>query len=416
MKYVIIGSAIDGNRGAASMLEAAIQTLGEIDPSAEFTLLSMYPEADSMSNRNKNLSILPAKPLYLGLVINPLAVIYKLLPQLRPLIRKHKQVGAIVEADVFLDQGGTTFTDGREVFLIYNIASILPAFLVGTPVVKCSQAMGPFNGLINRTFAQFFLPYVKKIYSRGQETYKSLKKLKLDNVDLAADYAFSMEVHRLDAIAADKLIRRYGYDENKRNVGIFPSEVIRKKTEKKGQNYEEIIAKFIDEITIDQDLIVYLVAHSQRSSKQRHNNDLPVCESIYTLIKNRKQCAFIKELSSPQELRRIIGKMDINVTARFHAMVSSLSMETPVLVTAWSHKYQEVLNMFELKNCAFDVRDISTSKLLKEFYIALEEQENTKNSITKNLQYVKDSSRKQVEGIVSLAQKTKGKDKKAPKG
>lgn len=403
MKYVLIGSALDGNKGAASMLEAAIQTISARDKKAEFTLLSMYPEADEKINAYDNLEILSAKPLYLGLVINPLSLLYRTISPLRPLLRKNQQVEAIAKADVFLDQGGITFVDGREVFLIYNIASILPAMFIGTPVVKCSQAMGPFKSMVNRFFGKLILPRVTKIYARGQKTYESLQKLSLDNVELAADYAFSMNITKPEAIAADALLKRYDYDKKRRNIGVFPSEVLRKKAEKLGQNYEEVIANFIDAITVGDDATVYLVPHSQKPSDKRHNNDLPVCRDIYEFVKNKKQCVYINEPTTPQQLRHIIGKMDINIVARFHAMVSSLAMGVPVLVTGWSHKYQEVLDMFELQDSAFDAAKLSVDALMQRFTDVFQAKQKHEKLIKNNLSAVQASSIKQADEIYEIA-------------
>jgi len=406
VKYVIIGSAFAGNKGAASMLEAALQTIGERDSQAEFILLSMYPDSDRKLNSYKNLEILPAKPLFLGAILNPLALLYKILPPLRPILRKQQHIRAISGSDVYLDQGGITFVDGREVFLIYNIASILPALFIGTPVVKCSQAMGPFKSGVNRFFAKLFLPHVAKIYARGQKTYESLQRLNLNNVELVADYAFSMNITKPEAKLAYKLLKKHGYDKKRQNIGVFPSEVLRKKVEKRGLDYEQIIADFIDTLTKDKNTSVYLLPHSQKSDiEKRHNNDIPVCSDIYNLVENKKSCSYITEPTSPQQLRYIIGQMDMNVVARFHAMVSSLAMEIPVLVTGWSHKYQEVLDMFELKDCAFHVRDLSTKKLVKQFDTSFAGRTKTQELIKKNLKRVKDSSKKQADGVYEIAQK-----------
>ena len=45
-RLTIIGSALAGNKGAAAMLESAVQTLSERLGEVEFTLLSMYPRED----------------------------------------------------------------------------------------------------------------------------------------------------------------------------------------------------------------------------------------------------------------------------------------------------------------------------------------------------------------------------------
>ncbi len=72
--FVVIGSTLSGNKGAAAMLESSMQTLNKKFPGSRFTLLTYLPvEQEDKLNTYKNLTILKASPLYLGLVINPLA-------------------------------------------------------------------------------------------------------------------------------------------------------------------------------------------------------------------------------------------------------------------------------------------------------------------------------------------------------
>jgi polysaccharide pyruvyl transferase WcaK-like protein len=172
-RVTIIGSALSGNKGAAAMLESAIQTLDERVPGVQFTLLSMYPEEDSRQNSHPALEIVPASPRQLGVTINLLGLIYRVLPPSRRLlVRRSRAIRALVQSQVLLDQGGITFTDGREKFLLYNVASILPALFVRTPVVKCAQAIGPFTHPLNRAAARLFLPRMRTIVTRGAITHR----------------------------------------------------------------------------------------------------------------------------------------------------------------------------------------------------------------------------------------------------
>lgn len=403
MKYVLIGSHLDGNKGAASMLEAAIQTLSRADADASFCLLSMYPAGDAQLNTYKSLEVLRADPVYLGIVINSLALLYRLLPPLRGLLRRNRQICAIAEADVFLDQGGITFVDGREVFLLYNLASILPAFFIGTPVIKCSQAMGPFKGRLNRFLASIFLPRMERILARGERTHRHLMELGLNNVELVADYAFALHVTNSEADKAEAMLEHVGFSRDELNVGIFPSEVMRKKLVDQEIGYEAFMARLMDRIILEHKARVYLVPHSLRSRDKRHNNDLPVCDDIYQRVENKEYCHYITSLSSAQQLRHVIAQFDIALVARFHAMVSALSTGTPVFVTGWSHKYQEVLDMFGLDGCAMEESDITVDSVLKGFADVAAKRDAIRNRIQSRLPQVRESSFRHVELILAAA-------------
>lgn len=400
--FVIIGSTLSGNKGAAAMLESAMQTLGREYPGSHFTLLSYLPvERERALNPYKRLTILKASPLYLGLVINPLALLYAVLPPLRGVIRKNKQIAALAQADALLDQGGITFVDGREKFLLYNIASILPALLLKTKVVKCSQALGPFNGRINRFAAKLFLPKMAAIMARGGITEGYLRGLGLTNVTLAADYAFLLELSDKDRRAAnsryiDKMFLKGEV------IGVAPSVVMQHSVAAAGKDYAAMLAVFINQLN-SRGKKVLLIPHSVRVGTQKtHNNDMPLCYELMSRIADKDMTKLIGGELSSQELRALIANCDLFVASRFHAMISSLAMEVPTLVIGWSHKYKEVLEMFELEEWAIDSSDLSVKKLSNKLSELEGQSDVVRQKLRTKLPKVKALSRRQVAAITQL--------------
>lgn len=363
----IIGSALSGNKGAAAMLESAVQTLGDRLGDVRFTLLSMYPAEDRAQNPYPNLDIVAANPRQLGITINSLALAYRLLPFLRKTIRsRSKAVRALVDADVLLDQGGITFTDGREKFLLYNVASILPALNVGTPVFKCAQAVGPFTNPINRWAAKTFLPKARTLVTRGRITNEFAEGLGLQNLYAGADYAFSLE---MSGDERDEVARHYdlSFFDGGDVVGVCPSVVLQKKVDARGGDYVGQMVGFIEHLQA-QGRKVLLVPHSVRTGTDKtHNNDLPLCREIHERLSVSNEVVFVDRELSSQQLRYLIGLCGTFVASRFHAMVSSLAMAVPTLVIGWSHKYKEVLEMFELEEWAFGHDQLTPEHLATRF-------------------------------------------------
>ncbi len=401
MNYLIIGSALSGNKGAASMLEASLQTISQQDPKAQFTLFSMYPQEDSALNTYPNLEIVPATPAILGALINPLALFYKLALPLRPMLRKQKHLRVLAQCDVYLDQGGITFVDGREKFLIYNVASILPALFLKKKVVKCSQALGSFTNSINKRCAKFFLPKVHTVFARGSRTLDYLQQLGIKNCEYVADYAFSLQVSDAEKNRADRLLAAHGFSQKRTNIGVFPSQVLRAKH----SDYDKTLAAFIDKITATHpEVIVYILPHSQRDDVTKlHNNDMDVCQKIADLTNNKKQVAFVSDYVSPQQMRHIAGQFDMTVAARFHAMVSSLATGVPTLVTTWSHKYKEVLDSFGVGKCAYEGASLTVDGLYSHFVDIYLAREQYRKTIEEHLDEVQRSSAQHAKQIVSIA-------------
>lgn len=404
----IIGSALSGNKGASAMLESSIQTLGARVPDVEFTLLSMYPREDRDQNSFDNLDIVAAAPRQLGVTINLLALLYRILPPLRPLLRRRSRaIGALTSSQVLLDQGGITFTDGREKFLLYNVASILPALFVGTPVIKCAQAVGPFEHPVNRWAARRFLPRVELLVTRGRITHSFAEGLGLRNLLAGADYAFSLELAGdEEAIAAREF--DLALLDGGSAVGVSPSVVLQKKVDARGADYVAQMATFIDEMA-EAGRPVLLVPHSVRTGTDKtHNNDLPLCREIHARLTHPERVLFLDRELPSQVLRYLIGRCDLFVASRFHAMVSSLAMGVPTLVIGWSHKYREVLEMFELETWAFGHEELSSETLRARFDDLARESDAVRATLRSRLPAVKARSLAQADAIADTVRSRLG--------
>ncbi len=400
MKIVSIGPALSGNKGAAAMIESAVQTLSDKYDDAEFVLLSCYPEADKKINEYENLEVLNSSPLYLALVINPAAVFYRVFPFLRKFIgKKVPEVKALYEADVVLEQGGITFADGRIKFLIFNIATILPPLILGKKIVKCAQALGPFKSFINRTAAKIFLPRMELIVARGAQTAQHLENLELDNYVDGADYAFSLDITEnvVKSLKGSDYVRFFDGD---KVVGISPSVVVQKRCDKADIDYVGITADFINWLVEDKGYKVAIIPHSVRpNTTKTHNNDLPLSKNLYEEIKDKEKVLLIDEELNSQALRYLIGKCKLYVASRFHSMVSALTMKVPTVVIGWSHKYREVLDMFGVKRFALASTDLELAKIQQLFEKLEANQEEVRNLLNDNFPKIRKLSEKHVQWI-----------------
>ena len=396
----IIGSALSGNKGAASMLEAGLTGLTKRMPEARFALLSMYPQEDAKLNPYPNLEIVDARPLTLGVTINSCALLYAVAPPLRPLLRKQPAIAALAEADALLDQGGITFAAGREKFLIYNVASVLPALFMRVPVFKCAQAMGAFKGRLNRLMAKAFLPRMRHIITRGRITHGHVESLGLENFEAGADLAFTLDHTAAHGVPDISIPRGEGA-----LVGLSPSVVMQKKIDAAGRDYIAEMAAFADYLA-QKGHRVFLIPHSVRTGTDKtHNNDLPLCKAVYDRMAQttRAATAFLDYEVDARTLRQLIAKCDVFVTSRFHAMVSGLATATPTLVIGWSHKYEEVLEMFGAQRWALAHADYSPEGLQTRFEELLSEREGVAKTLAEALPTVKATAAVQLDRITQIA-------------
>jgi len=266
---------------------------------------------------------------------------------------------AIAEADVVADISGISFVDGRRIAVtVYNAMLVAVPLLLGRPVVKCSQAMGPIRSPLNRRLARLVLPRLRTICPRGAGTEAHLRDFGLTNLAPANDLAFAMDVPdgvRL-RIKAD-LVERAGPGPY---LVVSPSQVVDTYGRTRGIDYGGIMAAFIDAAVEATDLTVVIIAHSaQAGAGVNHMNDLPLCREIHGALDHGDEVVLFDDDLLPTELRAIIGHGDVLVTSRFHAMISALAETTPLLVIGWSHKYAEVLEPFGLGDVAMDYDELT---------------------------------------------------------
>jgi polysaccharide pyruvyl transferase WcaK-like protein len=378
MNYIISGAAFSGNKGASGMAEAIIQNLSARSPGCNFNLYTYYPRADERLNRYDNVRLLDGSPhaVVFNLVFALWAKFCILLRLPGCFYKRHGLVRAILEADYWLDASGISFADGREKFLIYNVMSIFPALLLGCRIVKMPQALGPFEGKVNRFFASFVLPRLELVCSRGEVTSGYLEGLGLQNYCYYPDAAFSLISGEGEREAAG----RYVEFVDKRIVGVSPSQVVYGLCEKMGIDYLGVMSEVVDELA-GRGYGVVVFAHSVRvCSVKRHNNDLPVLKDFRRRV-GRDDVSFVEDELSAGELRELIGMFELLVGSRFHALISAICKRTPVVTIGWSHKYEEVLAEFGISDYVIDHKDLSVEGIMRLVDMAFEESGFIKGNI-----------------------------------
>jgi coenzyme F420-reducing hydrogenase beta subunit len=332
-------------------------------------------------------------------VLPPVSLLYAILGLLRlprRFLLAFKPLRAIVEADILLDVSGISYVDGRFAALLYNVACNLPAILVGTPLVKLSQALGPFRNPLNRAAARFILPRARRIYARGNETRDHLASLGLANVAPAADLAFALSAGRLLPPLPDSPLA--AFPSGGPVVGVCPSEVLSRACARRGIDLVDVLAAALDSIHEETGARVAIIAHSLLGPEKRSpNNDYHVCAVLHARMTHRDRAFLVVEDLSPSQLRAVIARCDCLVAARFHGMISALCVGVPPVVPAWSHKYREVMSEFGLERFVIEQADIGSDSIRAGVRRALAEREGIKRDIETHLGAVAASAMSQLD-------------------
>lgn len=409
INIVITAASFCGNKGAAAMLQSGIKQLRErYGERLRITLMSTYPERDreiisSMPERYDFISVVNAKPEKLLFPTFPFAVLYGFFGRV-PLLRKpflhNKIIRAYSECTMVVDMAGVSFVDSRGfVMNTYAFVCVAVPTLCGAPVCKYSQALGSFKNPYNRFLARRILPKMRLICARGEITKSALADIGIiENVRLCADGAFSMLDGERYAENVQKLCENDSFY-NGYVVGVSISSVVEKRCRKLGIDYKNIMTEFVVHLIAAGYSVLMIANAACEDSIRPRNNDLPICNEVYAKIRDKTNVRYYPREMFPEELRLLISRCKVLVASRFHAMTGALEKRVPVLLVGWSHKYREVLDMFELGGYAADYSELTSDKLWAEFQRLLENSEEIRAKIAENLPRVKESSRRNIKLI-----------------
>lgn len=395
-RVVLVGATITGNRGAESMLRAVVQRIPDYCPGARFTLLSLYPRDDAAENRDPSLRVVPFSPPHMVLLALPLCLAAGLLRRMRLPFRfllATKALRAMHDAELVVDLSGISFVDGRGGgILLYNVLIVLLPALLGTPLLKYAQAIGPFRRPLNRRLAQWMLPKVARIAARGRITREHLGELRLDAARIVscADSAFAMRIGPQAQEEIRPILEHAAF--RRPVIAVSASSVVDALCRGHGVDYATPLSRFIQHLIDDREYGVCLLAHSARPySRKPKNNDLPVCRRIAQLV-GREACIFPDTSLSAEAQRALIGRCRLLIASRFHAMVSGLAMGVPTMLVGWSHKYVEVLEDFGLEGYAIDYAQLSEPALRDLFQRLEHDADAVRERIRQRLPAVVESS------------------------
>lgn len=374
--YSIIAGTLYGNRGAQAMTETVVGRLRDHDPAIGFSVFSYYPDDDRRVLVDPSIAIHSATPAALVLRLLPLSLLFGLLRRVlgrRVLSLAPADIRALGTSTALVDVAGVSFIDGREKYLPFNVLTLVPAMLLGVPVVKMSQATGPFGSRANRLASRLVLPRVRMIWARGAGTKQHLDDSGLRGLtyaqadDIAFVHSSSYALTREGGTALDGLLATVA-GSGSSVVGVCPSSVIAVRSRAEGGSYETVLAGLVRDLSAAGHQVVLFPNATRAGDRDgERNNDLPVIRRVLAgagagPVAGPVPVSVDMDIDA-SAVKRVIQACDLVVVSRFHAMVGALSLAVPVVVLGWSHKYAEVMARFGMQDQVSDYRRLSGPEL-----------------------------------------------------
>lgn len=395
-----------GNRGAVSMLESAIDYLTARERGGRVNVFTVYPRADRALPPAPGVALHSGTPWNLVFKLIPLCLLYRLLKVLR--LRPGpgalgREMKALLESDVCLMIGGTTFTDAQPVKLPWNLACLLPAIILGKPSMMYSQTLGPFRMALNRLCARWALGRMSCVVPRGAGSAANVASLGLaTRVEPLPDSAFSLSVPEETAARVRGL--RALMAEGRKVVGISVNSIVERKCGRLGIEHNAVWARFMSHLT-GAGYQVLLVPHSMRpKGRTRHNNDLLTVRDILSRMPDQRHILVVDEPYDCKELRAVVGLADYYVASRFHSMISAICNRVPVLVFGWGfQKYAEVMSDFGIEAYCHDAKELSFEALVSGFERIVRDADSIRARMAEHMPRVRRGSERNHEIALELA-------------
>lgn len=223
-----------------------------------------------------------------------------------------------------------------------------------TPLILCSTSMGPFalSGP-KRWLVKAALEKYDYLSVRDTITYKYLKDLGIDNVEMIPDTAFALKPcfsERVDEIFESEHIPK-GIPFVGFNLGIE----FMKFCEKNAIDFVEICIKVIGRIRKVYNCSVILIPH-QFLYERCNYSDIPqyifeLCDDRYPIKKvwdaldSHDNIYCLNNVYTCSELKGIIGRSEVFLSNRFHPSVASTSQCVPTAILHYTHKAKGMMDL-----------------------------------------------------------------------
>ena len=148
-----------------------------------------------------------------------------------------------------------------------------------------------------------------------------------------------------------KINKKFISNRFKESVCIIPNS---RMIDKNNNNYQLYLNffKLIIDYFISKNIKFFFLIHSSDEKKSKIS-DLDI---IKLLVKDHDRHIDIVKLEDPKLIKMQISNSKFIISSRYHGLINGLSQNVPSIATSWSHKYKELLGLYDLEHlCIYDL-------------------------------------------------------------
>lgn len=388
------------NKGDASIVVGMVHAIRRYVPDSEIVTLSFTPDIDQRMYNDlrikvlRNLLTIPRGTSYYPVVKNLASKVlrYMVLSKTPSMtsrlvdLEEKEVLEAYSGSDIVVGCGGG-YLGG------YKFSSLLHAYriylgkLFGKPIAICAQSIEPMPSTLVRGLTKYFLKKMEIVMVREELSMRYLESIGVKtNVILTADPAFIVPtVSRKEAqrLLASEGIHRDGHllvGITTRSWGFRGFERRRERLD----NFISAIAKTINFLISENAKITFFPQVIYLG-----DDDRIISRKIQSIVSDSRVTVLEKD-HSPQQLRGMIGEMDLFIGTRMHSNIFSTSMGVPTVAIAYQRKTHGVMAMLEMSDYVLDVSDITYEELVSKINDLLDNQHSVRDRLLRGSRRLKE--------------------------
>jgi len=223
-----------------------------------------------------------------------------------------------------------------------------------TPLALFTSSMGPFAPSGHkRWLAKAALEKYDYVSVRDTITYKYLKDLGIDNVEMIPDTAFALKPCPSERV--DEIFEIENIPKEKPFVGLNLGIQFMKFCEKNEIDFVEICIKVIERIRKVHKCSVILIPH-QLLYEQYDYSDIPQStfelrddrypiKKVWDALDSHDDIYCLDNVYTCSELKGIIGRSEVFLCQRIHPSVASTSQCVPTAILHYTHKAKGMMDL-----------------------------------------------------------------------
>jgi polysaccharide pyruvyl transferase WcaK-like protein len=430
------------NKGELVILGGMVESFKELGET-RVCIQSSIPEFDKMRYGTdidvidvRRSSFMPSNPLtcslWQGLIASfawtfnhiSFLILYKLIGKKSFKIFKGNLWREYVESDIIIIGHNGVFGVGSNLlpnipWFSYPSFIYLPFFgkIINKPMVIYGGSVGKFkqNHKILHRWISYLLENIDLITLRERTAYENIKLMGVrnNNVFFTADLAFLLTPSSENNI--NIIINKEELDKIARPIIGF---TFFKKIALKAINgysaHVRVMADVVDRIIAEKGASIIFISHSIGFSSM--SDDRIMSKDIYDICKNKDHIKIINSEYSAEELKGLLGYVDVLVGERLHSVINALSMCTPSIMLSYIGDIRlDIIRMIGQESHICYVENITSDELVLRIESLIEDSDKIRNELRFQIPVINERSKLNaitLKGLLNNASNLETKDHK----